>query len=167
MKKSDNDNATNINLDSHIMIIASWPKRYGDDIDLYVRDPRHEVVFFRNKNNSIMHLDRDDLGSSGDYGHSNASGPDNREIVTIRSKYPGTYVVNVHMFRKMYSEPVPIEVRIFKVKSGKIISEQMAILSKSGQEKTVGRFRVENNDNVTNLKNIFIPVAYPILGDPG
>ena len=166
MKKSDNENATNINLDSHIMIIASWPMRYGDDIDLYVRDPRNEVIFFRNKNNAIMHLDRDDLGSTGDFGQNNVDGPANREIVTIRDKFPGTYVVNVHMFRKSYKDPVPVEVRIFKVKDGKLIIEKMVILSGSGQEKTVGRFKVENNGEIKKLNNLFIPIAFNIIGTP-
>ena len=48
------------------MIIATWPAQFGDDIDLYIQDPTGKVVFFRNKNNELMHLDRDDLGSRGD-----------------------------------------------------------------------------------------------------
>jgi len=164
MKKSDNENSTNITLDSHIMIVATWPRHYGDDVDLYVRDPRKEVVFFRNKNNAIMHLDRDDLGSEGDY--ENEAGPNNREIVTIRNKFPGTYVINAHMFKKIYREPVPIEVRIFRVKDGKIILNEMIVLSRSGEEKTVGRFRVENDGTVKTLKNLFTPIAINIIGSP-
>tara|TARA_Y100000592_G_C5402654_1_gene283937 strand:- start:298 stop:897 length:600 start_codon:yes stop_codon:yes gene_type:complete len=166
MKKSNNENTTQINLDSHVMIIATWPSRYGDDVDLYVRDPQNEVVFFRNKNNAIMHLDRDDLGSSGDYMGNQQEDPENREIVTIRNKFPGTYVVNAHMYRKMHSDPVPIEIRVFKVKNGRIIINEMLILTRSGQEKTAARFRVKSDGSITVLKPLFSPIAARILGDP-
>ena len=166
MKKSDNENNTEISLDSHVMIIATWPSRYGDDIDLYVRDPQNEVVFFRNKNNAIMHLDRDDLGFSGDYTSDQEDGPENREIVTIRNKFPGTYVVNAHMFRKIHEDPVPVEIRVFKVKNGKIIINEMIILKKTGQEKTAARFKVKEDGSITALKPLFSPIASRILGDP-
>ena len=167
MKKYDEKSKTDLNLDAHLMIVAAWPERYGDDVDLYVRDPRHEVVFFSNKNNSIMHLDRDDMGSTGDYSPSeNELGPSNREIVTIRNKYPGTYVVNVHMFRKSYRDPTPIEVRIFKVKSGKIIEDSMILLTRSGQEKTVARFKVNNDGSIKKLKPLSTEIAVNLIGNP-
>jgi hypothetical protein len=165
MKKYDEKSKTDLDLDAHLMIVAAWPERYGDDVDLYVRDPRHEVVFFSNKNNSIMHLDRDDMGSTGDYSQ-NELGPSNREIVTIRNRYPGTYVVNVHMFRKSYRDPTPIEVRIFKVKSGKIIDDSMVVLVRSGQEKTIARFKVNEDGTIKKLKPLETPLARQLVGYP-
>ena len=55
---------TDVSLSAYIMIIATWPGEYNDDVDLYVRDPSGEIVFFRNKNNTLMHLDRDDIGNN-------------------------------------------------------------------------------------------------------
>ena len=60
MKKSDS--VTDINFDGYILVIASWPSNFTDDVDLYVEDPNSEVVFFHNKSNKVMHLDRDDQG---------------------------------------------------------------------------------------------------------
>jgi hypothetical protein len=167
MKKYDEKSKTDLDLDAHVMIIAAWPARYGDDVDLYVRDPRHEVVFFSRKNNSIMHLDRDDLGSTGDYTQTVGDlGPSNREIVTIRNKFPGTYVVNIHMFRKAFRDPTPIEIRIFKVKNGKIIEDNMALLTRTGQEKTVARFKVGLDGSVKRLKPLTTPIATNLIGYP-
>ena len=118
MKKEDADtqNLSRLEFDAHLMIIATWPGNHGDDIDLYVRDPQGDVVFFKQKNNSIMHLDRDDLGSVGDY-HQVDNGEliSNRETVTIRTKYPGEFVVNIHAYSKIPDIPTPISIRVYQI----------------------------------------------------
>ena len=70
------------------------------------------------------------------------------------------------MYRKMHSDPVPIEIRVFKVKNGRIIINEMLILTRSGQEKTAARFRVKSDGSITVLKPLFSPIAARILGDP-
>ena len=49
------------------LITVSWPKSMVDDIDVYARDPQGNIVYFGNKENGLMHLDRDDLGGSNDF----------------------------------------------------------------------------------------------------
>ncbi len=46
---SQKNEPADVTLPAHIMIIATWPGEYNDDIDLYVRDPSGDVIFFRNK----------------------------------------------------------------------------------------------------------------------
>ena len=53
-------------VNAEFIITMSWPKDSKDDIDLYVMDPAGNIVYFRDKDNGLMHLDRDDLGDKND-----------------------------------------------------------------------------------------------------
>ena len=59
-----------------------------------------------------MHLDRDDVGNRED-----ADGDEisiNREMVIIRKKVAGEYIVNAHSYVKMSNDPIPVSVKIIK-----------------------------------------------------
>ena len=142
MQKSDS--VTDINFDGYVLIIASWPSNFTDDIDLYVEDPNSDVVFFHNKSNKVMHLDRDDQGRIGD------DSPDNREIATIRSPVKGEYAVNVHAYIKWENIPVPVNVKVYSLKDKSLILERNLILEESGDEKTVCRFTLDSQGKVVN-----------------
>ena len=166
MKKDNesSDNASNIEFDSHIMIVATWPAQFGDDIDLYVRDPRGDVVFFRKKNNALMHLDRDDLGRVGDIEYpGNDMLVSNREIVTIRTKYPGEFIVNAHAYAKTAEQPTPVNIRIYKIQNSDILLDEMIIMDYAGQERTACRFTVTENGNVTNINQLPMIIAGDIV----
>ena len=103
------DSVTEVEFDGYVLIVASWPPDYTDDVDLYVEDPTGEVIFFNNKSNKIMHLDRDDQGMIGD------ETLDNREIATIRSPVLGEYIVNVHLYSKREEFPTPVNVKVYSL----------------------------------------------------
>jgi hypothetical protein len=156
-----------LDLDSYIMIVATWPENYSDDIDLYVRAPDGSVVFFRNKDAPFMHIDRDDLGSMGDHqSHDETSGRvyTNREIVTIRKKYPGEYVVNAHAYAKRSHDPVPVNIKVYKIDNQKIIDDRSIVFTRNGQEHTASRFIVHKTGSVNRIKNTFVPIAMDIMG---
>jgi hypothetical protein len=163
MNKEDSNNTENlsrIEFDAHLMIIATWPGNHGDDIDLYVRDPRGEVVFFKQKNNSIMHLDRDDLGSYGDFHEAGDTGLiSNRETVTIRSKFPGEFVVNLHAYSKAPDVPTPISVRIYQISNNEILLDKLILLDFAGEEKTACRFTVSDNGTISNVNELPMRIA--------
>ena len=58
----DNDIEDN----SDFIIILTWDDESGDDIDLWIRDPLGNLLSFRNREDALMHLDRDDLGLSNE-----------------------------------------------------------------------------------------------------
>ena len=161
--KSQNE-SPGIEFEAFIMIIATWPGEFGDDIDLYVKDPKGEVIFFRNKNNSLMHLDRDDMGKRGDMrGGEEDLLYDNREIVTIRRTEYGEFVVNAHVYTKLSYDPVPVNIKIIKIRKNKTIADEVLIFDYSGQEKTACRFTVKENGEIININQLPIPLAREIV----
>ena len=166
VKSEQSDNAKlNIDLDSYVMIVATWPESYSDDVDLYVRGPDGSVVFFRNKDTEYMHIDRDDLGALGDGTPEEFSDRvlTNREIVTVRKKVVGEYVVNAHLYAKRSYDPVPVDIIIYKVRDRKVIDERVVSFTYRGEEQTISRFIVDKSGGVKKAENIFTPVAKKIL----
>jgi hypothetical protein len=164
MNKEDSESSTGIEFEAFVMIIASWPVEFHDDIDLYIRDPRGEIVFFKNKNNELMHLDRDDLGNMGEIASDeNERLPNNREIVTIRRSYPGEFIVNAHVYTKASYGPVPVNIKVIKVRKNKVISDEVLIFDYSGQERTACRFTVEKNGKISKINRLPVFIASEIM----
>ncbi len=164
MKKEDADSATQgIEFEAHVMIVATWPGEYGDDIDLYIKDPQGGLVFFRQKNNKIMHLDRDDMGTVGEFSNEQDRFYNNREVVTIRQSVPGEFIVNAHVYRKSSYGPVPVTIKIMKIRPFKTVHDSVVVLDYSGQEKTACRFTVKENGTITNINQLPARIAKDIV----
>jgi len=137
------------------MITLTWPTSSTDDIDLWVVDPLGTIVYFNNRQDGLMHLDRDDFGNKSDEiilpDGKKFSYPENREIVSVRGYIPGEYVVNVHAFNKRDPGTVVANVKVEKMNPYKMIFVRDLDLNFSGDEKTVCRFVVSSNGNVTSV----------------
>ena len=59
-KKSD------IPVKAEFLIVLSWPADAADDVDLWVQRDNEKPVGFSNRENTPLHLDRDDLGRTND-----------------------------------------------------------------------------------------------------
>ncbi len=73
---------------AEILITLRWPDQHPDDVDAVVEDPRGNLVWYRNRETDLMHLDRDDRGRFQD--HLLVDGvltenPINQETVTLRA----------------------------------------------------------------------------------
>ena len=83
------------------IIALNWPDNDPNDIDLWVEDPAGNIIWFKNREAGLMHLDRDDRGSVNDlvkFNERQLSNPLNQELMTIRGIVPGEYVVNLHYY---------------------------------------------------------------------
>ena len=83
------------------IITLSWPDNDPNDLDAWVQGPGGDVVWFRNREAGLLHLDRDDRGLSNDTLVVNGRrvvNPINQEVVTLRGIAPGEYVVNAHYY---------------------------------------------------------------------
>ena len=168
MKKEDSstENFSRLEFDAHLMIIATWPGNHGDDIDLYVKDPQGDVVFFKKKNNSIMHLDRDDLGNIGDYrGLGDEELISNRETVTIRTKYPGEFIINLHAYSKVPDVPTPVNLKIYQISNNKVLVDELILLDFAGEEKTACRFTVAADGSISNVNELPMRIAAEIANE--
>lgn len=137
------------------MIIIEWPHERDDDVDTYVEDPNGKLVFFRRREDGLMHLDRDDVGWRNDRirlpDGSLAEVKINREVVSLRGIVPGEYVVNTHMYSKRSNGPTPISIRLEKMNPYKMVTIKEVILDKVGREVTAFRFTLDKDGIVTNL----------------
>ena len=154
---------------AEFIITMSWPSSSQDDIDLYLKDPADNMVYFRQKDKGLNNLDRDDLGTSNDV-VSTVSGDVfyrlNEEHITIREIIPGQYIVNAHWYAKsnvttrmdngeMYqpNDNVPVTIKIEKLNPYQLIYVGTKVLNYQGDETTFLRFTLDDDAKVveTNL----------------
>lgn len=90
-------------LKEHFMIVLTWHNDSSSDVDLWLKTPMG-LVGYPKRQGIIAFLDRDDLGTSNDT-FVNENGETrtlhlNREVIFIKDRVDGEYIVNVHMYRK-------------------------------------------------------------------
>jgi hypothetical protein len=157
-------------VNAEFIITMSWPKDSKDDIDLYVMDPAGNIVYFRDKDNGLMHLDRDDLGDKNDQISTDSgiiSFNLNEEHLTIRGIVPGEYIVNAHWYSKAtYSfknsegneytpnDEIPVTIKVEKLNPYKVIFVDTKTFSKAGEEQTYLRFYVDTDGKVTKKNKL-------------
>ena len=151
---------------AEFIITMSWPDYDPNDLDAWVRNPAGEVVWFRNREAGLMHLDRDDRGLSNDTITVNGQrivNPLNQEVVTLRGIAPGEYVVNAHYYESKDVEtndpkagqPVDVTLTIVKVNPrAEVAYYGQQRLDKRGDEATLVRFSVSADGSVGSLNTL-------------
>ena len=147
---------------SDYIIILSWDDESGDDIDLWVRDPLGNLLSFKNREDALMHLDRDDLGLSND----KVQLPDgdyeyvyrNKEVASLRGTHEGEYLVNVHVYNKKPGkdssmQPSNIRVELIKLNPYDEVTQAQFRATKRGQEFTAFHFTLDEDGKVIGLRN--------------
>jgi len=145
---------SSVQIKAEYMITLSWNDEMDDDIDLYVEDPRGALVCFRRREDGLMHLDRDDLGHRNDFvetPNGQIRYPYNREIVTLRGFEEGEYCINAHAYRKNDPKPCKVSVMVEKLNPQvKTLIVNELILEKSGDEKTLLRFKLNKSGDMVS-----------------
>ena len=137
------------------IISVSWPDNNPNDVDTWVRDPQGNVLWFRQRDAGLMHLDRDDRGAKNNTVIVNGkeiSNPIRQEIATLRGLMPGEYVVNAHYYESGDQQPVDVSVAVVKVNpQADIVFTGQVRLPAKGQERTLVRFNLGEDGYVTDL----------------
>ena len=145
-----------IDPDIELMISMEWDDERRTDIDLWVKGPTGNTVYFGKKNNGYLHLDRDDLGTSNDSVLVNGVHQiikRNKEVANIRGIIPGEYVVNVHWYGKYGQEgPEPVKIELYDMKPFKIVLVKEVILPEHKSERTAFSFVVDKEGNVSDIR---------------
>ena len=140
------------------LITVTWPDNNPDDIDVWVEDPTGQLVWFRNRDAGLVHLDRDDRGMLNDTLNLDGrilQNPLNQEVVTVRGVVPGEFVVNVHYFASETGNPVKVTVRVDKVNpSLEVAYYDTVTLEHKGEEKTALRFRINEDGGISGINHI-------------
>ena len=146
-----------VNPKAEYIITVNWPDNNPDDIDTWVEDPAGNIIWFRNKEAGLVHLDRDDRGLINDQLELNGKNIEtvlNQEIVTIRGRVAGEYVVNLHYYESETNLPVSTTVEIAKINPElEIVYYGETTLKEKGDEETAVRFTIEENGNVGHINH--------------
>jgi hypothetical protein len=153
------------------IITLSWPDNDPNDLDAWVQGPGGDVVWFRQREAGLLHLDRDDRGVSNDtivVDGRRIVNPVNQEVVTLRGIAPGEYVVNVHYYDGNKNQqpepgaggPVAATVSVVKVNPrAEIVFHGTQMLAGPGSEATMVRFTVQADGAATNINTLPKPLV--------
>ena len=143
---------------AEFIVSTRWEDFSADDIDTWVEGPDGNVVWFRNAEADLMHLDRDDRGAENDTIVVNGKlivNPLNQEVVTVRGNVPGEYVVNVHYYRSKSLKPVTVDVRVVKVNPRlEVVYYGTVVLPEQGAERTAVRFSITRDGDVESVNTL-------------
>ena len=148
------------------IITVTWEDNSPDDIDTWVEDPDGQLIWFRNPEAGLLHLDRDDRGLVNDTIEVNGEllqNPLNQEVVTIRGVVKGEYVVNLHYYATETGKPVDVNIRLVKVNPKlEVIYYGVVSLESKGDEKTAIRFNIGRDGKVSGIN--FLPKSIVTIG---
>lgn len=143
---------------AELLVTVSWPDRDPNDIDVWATGPDGKQVWYKRPQDGLMHLDRDDRGLANDTQVINGKeivNPLNQEVLTIRGRPPGEYIINVHYFKSENETQVPVTVYLAEVNPVmKVLHYHTAVLENEGEEKTAVRFTLTPNGKVTNINQL-------------
>jgi hypothetical protein len=143
---------------AEFLITLSWPDGRREDVDLYVADPAGNLVWFRQREAGLMHLDRDDLGQRNDLievAGRQIANPLNQEIVSIRGVLPGEFVVNVHLYREHGGGAVPATIKVEKLNPKvELVFYGAVTLAEQGDEATAVRFAIGTDGRVRDVNQL-------------
>ena len=148
-----------VKLKSNIMIEAEWDGELESDVDLFIQLPNGKIVFYNNRDVPGAQLSRDDRGSVSD----KVVMPDgsvkiikeNWEHAFISKTLPGWYTVNVVLFNNRDKQTIPVKVKIQKFKPYELMYDNTINLIRSRQEKTVIRFKLNENGDIMDINDDF------------
>ena len=140
------------------IITINWPDNNPNDIDAWVQDPAANLVWFRQRDAGLMHLDRDDRGSGNNSVLVNGrtiSNPVRQEMVTLRGIMPGEYVVNAQYYETRDGKPVDVTVTVVKVNPrAEILYYGTVQIPSKGEERTMVRFTLDEQGNATDINTL-------------
>lgn len=141
---------------AEFLIVMTWPDNNDSDFDLWVMDPQGRKVGFRNRDQGLVNLDRDDLGTVNDTVHVDGQEikvANNKETVTIRGILPGDYRISVHQYRKSDElTRVPVTVEVTKLNPYRIVYKQTQEFTAHGQALNYYQFTMHANGEVSDLR---------------
>lgn len=113
------------------------------DVDLWLTGPGQDIATgYSHKGGKLISLLRDDLGTTND------ASPVNVENAFARETPAGEYAINVHCFSCYGPTEVYVEVALGRSAAGMHLIFRGSVTINPKEERTVIRFRLDNNINV-------------------
>lgn len=167
-----------VEMKAEFLITMTWPKGSLDDIDLHLLMPDGRMVNFKTDEQGYVVLDHDDIGVNGSYVAADGTATllEHKEMITVRAIVPGTYVVNVHVYRLNASfvgrpsdQALPYSARVKIQKLNPRVEDLAEVdvpLARLGEQKTAFAFTVDEKGRAVidrDADRPFIPTA-PTMG---
>lgn len=181
-KKKSED--SNLQKKAEFVATAEWNKERDPeldcDVDLWVRNPDGDAVYFSHKEGNGMNIERDDLGNRNDSLVTSTGetliNPEDKEYWYLRVIKPGEYSINVHLYgckdQDMYSSRmrprrVPVDVELIKLNPRMVlVQRKVVILEKVWDEKTAFNFTLDGTGNVSSVTDIQVKMVNSDKGGP-
>ncbi len=140
------------------IITATWPQNLEDDIDLWMRAPTGHTVSYLEKEVGWLNLERDDRGELNDVlvidGKEEVH-PINQEIITIRKRHAGEYIVNLYYYTAKSKNQIPVDIKIDRINPKyETVFRQTINLKDQDQEITAVRFTIKKDGSVHNISKL-------------
>lgn len=139
---------------AEFVIILEWNKDMTDDLDLWIARDEDHPVGFSNRENTPLHLDRDDLGHANDkivVDGVTLVVKSNRETSTIRGIIPGDYFVSVHGYSVRSDEPVDYTVTVLKVNPYREVYSISGVINRKREINRLPAFTIDAEGSVTEI----------------
>jgi uncharacterized protein YfaP (DUF2135 family) len=116
---------------------VTMTSRTGDDLDLWVRDPHGDIVWWGHPQAGALSLEHDMIPGVTDPVRDGV-----HELTVIREAAAGEYVANVNVYRGNARAAVTVEVWDLRGWSRKVILRRSFTVRGQGQQKTAFRWRL-------------------------
>lgn len=146
-----------------MFVEIEWDKELTPDIDLFVRGPDGNVVYYANKDGGYVVLQRDDLGSTNDTYILNGERiviKRNYEIANFSDLPAGEYVIGVFYFSRL-GDPIDVKTTVRSISPHRLVYEGTAEALTPRTERTLLSFVIDKDGKVTDLNT---EVQIPITG---
>lgn len=147
---------------AEILIVMNWDDMHEGDMDLWVETPNGKVSYVSPQAGQV-YLDKDDLGVRNDQ-FVKPNGETvfiriNREIVTLRAKQPGEYVVNAQYYATPTNNgynagsagPATVTVEVIQLNPFQIVHSSSKMLRSRGDEVTFLRFKINAEGEIHGI----------------
>ena len=139
-----------------------WDEDSDRDIDLFVKGPTGNTVFYASKENGYIVLERDDLGKANDTYTLNGESITvrrNYEIVNFTDLPPGEYVINVLYFSSQ-GDPLSVKFNVRTLSPHLIIHSGEVENLSPRNERTLVSFVVGEDGKIIDINDdVQIPLA--------
>jgi hypothetical protein len=161
---SDADERPKVDTTSKLLVTLTWRDGSASDVDLSMKVPNDEVIWFRKRQAAFASLDHDNLGLGNttvlDADGNPVTSPGRDEVIYIRQTMPGTYVVNVDLYGQYGGAAEPVNVTLASVDPTyhQVVTRQLT-LTENHEEHTAFRFTVDAHGIITStdlLEELFI-----------
>jgi hypothetical protein len=143
---------------AEFLITVSWPDYDPNDVDIWAQGPDGMQVSYMRPQHGLMHLDRDDRGLVNDTQEIDGReivNPLNQEVLTLRGRPAGEYIINLHYFKSENQKPVPVTVYLAEVNPKlKVLNYSTTVLTSPGEEQTALRFTLNQKGEVVDINRL-------------